>query len=58
MDHMQRLAAIDARIKQRLADLDTYAPEPERSGSALIAYALTLAPVFAVLFAALSNLGA
>ena len=58
MDHMQRLAAIDARIKQRLADLDTCAPEPERSSGVLIAYALTLAPVFAVLFAALSNLGA
>jgi len=58
MDHMQRLAEIDARIKQRLADLDACAQEPQRSGSVFIGYALTLAPVFAVLFAAFSNLGA
>ena len=58
MDHMQRLEAINARIKQRLADLDDCDPTPKLPAGGLMGYAIATAPLFVFLFATLANLGA
>lgn len=58
MDHMQRLETINARIQQRLAELDDCDPTPQLPAFGLLGYALATLPVFAILFATLSNLGA
>ena len=57
MDHIQRLAEIDARIKQRLADLDDCDPAPKLPAGGLMGYAIATAPLFVFLFATLANLG-
>lgn len=57
MNHTQRLAEIDARIKQRLADLDACTPERKLPSGGLMGYAIATAPLFVFLFATLANLG-
>ena len=58
MDHIQRLEAINARLHQRLAELDDCDPTPRLPAFGFIGYAIATLPIFALLFATLSNLGA